>query len=176
MTEDLNKTCLLLIGLVVGWQICWAEESPNSNDKPQWGTSYTRELAPDGKDRRLYLFDVSQGPEHLLGAFALARHTKRPIRLMIQGHLNELGEFAPNIALAVSDQEDGNWKTIESSFSDKVDVTLTGGPHIDKLFLRIQLDPFQPYIEKFKFCRISLQTGESDVIPMVWLTSKGGNQ
>jgi hypothetical protein len=175
MTLALNRKYLLLIGLVVGWQISLAEQPPDRPDKPQWATSYTRELAPDEKDRRFYLFHVSQGSEHLLGAFALARHTKRPIPLIVQGHLNDLGEFAPNITLAVSDQEDGNWKTIDSSFSDKVDVTLTGAGHVDKLFFRIQLDALQPYTEKFKFCRVSLQTGESDVIPMVWLTPKGGD-
>jgi hypothetical protein len=172
---DLNRTYVLLVGLVVGSQLCWAEEAPTPKEKRQWATSYMRELEPDGKETRFYLYYVSQGPEHLLGAFALARHTRQPIPLIIQGHLNEVGEFAPNVAFAVSNQEDGNWKKIESSFSDKIDVTLTGASHVDKLFFRIHLDAFQPYIEKFKYCRISLQTGESDIIPMVWLTSKGGN-
>ena len=133
-----------------------------------------RELAPDGKDTRLEFDGVSQGREHLMGEFVLERRIEGTVpQLAIQGHFNKMGEFTPNVSLEVSDRGDGNWKPIESSFSDKVDVTLTGAPHIDKLFMRIQLDAFQPYIGKFKFCRVALQTGESDVFPMAWLTEKG---
>jgi len=92
---------------------------------------------------------------------------------MIQGHFDKRGEFTANMSFEVSDREDGNWKRIESSFSDTVDVTLTGAPHIDALFFVVQFDAFQPYIGKFKFCRIALQTGESDVFPMAWLTEEG---
>ena len=132
-----------------------------------------RELAPDGKDRRFYLFDVSQGLEHLLGAFALERQTERTERLVLQGHMDKDGAFAPNVSLEVSDHDDGPWTTVESSFSDKVDLSLTGAPHVDKLYVRFPLDAFQGYIGKFKFCRVALQSGEADVFPMGWLTPEG---
>lgn len=129
---------------------------------------------PDGKDRGLSVFSIDQGPEHLIGRFVLERRIEGTVpQLVIQGHFNRRGEFTPNVSLEVSDREDGSWKAIESTFSDKVDVTLTGAPHIDKLFFVVQLDAFQAYIGKFKFCRIALQTGESDVFPMVWLTREG---
>jgi len=41
------------------------------------------------------------------------------------------------------------------------------------LFIRIQFDAFQPYIGKFKYCQVTLQTGETDIFPMVWLTENG---
>jgi hypothetical protein len=170
---DLSKTSIFLVGLILTHEFCWAEDPAKPDDKPMWASSYMRELA---REQPLELFHVSQDSEHLLGGLSLTRMVKEPDRqLIIQGHLAKSGEFAPNISLAVSDREDGNWKIIYSSFSDKVDVTLTGGRHVDSLTMRIQLDALQPYIGKYKFCRISLQTGESDVIPMVWLTPKGGD-
>lgn len=133
------------------------------------GRSYITESLDD-KNPRLELFDISQGPEHLLGSFVLERRIDGIVpSLVIEGHLSKSGEFSANISLEVSDQEAGKWKTIESSFSDKVDVTLTGARHIDKLYLRIQLDPFQPYIGRFKFGRVVLQTGES------WISRLSGS-
>jgi hypothetical protein len=125
------------------------------------------------KFQGLELDDISQGPEHLVGSGAVIRQKKDSPQLAVQGHFNEIGEFTPNVSLAVSDRNDGDWKIIESSFADKVDVTLTGGPHIDQLFIRIRLDAFQPYIGKFKYCQVILQTGQTDVFPMTWLTEKG---
>ena len=168
------KTHILLIGLIASQMLCLGEEKPVEKEKRIWGASHIRELAPDDKDHRLDFYDISQGPEHLLGAFCLERRSAGAVpQLVIQGQLKR-GEFIPNFSLAVSDQKDGKWKTIESSFSDKVEVTLTGAPHVDKLIIRIQLDAFQPYIGKFKFCLVTLQTGESDVFPMAWLTEDGG--
>ena len=170
------KTHILLVGFVASQMHCLAADKPNHSEKRIWGASYMRELAPDGKDRRLEFFDISQGPEHLLGGFVLERRVEGTVpQLVIQGHFNKSGEFTPNVSLEVSDREDGNWKIIESSFSDQIALTLTGAPHIDKLVMRIQLDAFQPYIGKFKYCRVVLQTGESDVFPMVWLTEHGGD-
>lgn len=168
------KTYILFVGLIACHMLCLAEDKPVEKEKRIWGASYMRELAPDGKDTRLAVDGVSQGREHLVGEFVLTRQRDGTVpQLAIQGHFNKSGEFTPNVSLEVSDRQDGNWKPIESSFSDKVDVTLTGAPHVDKLFIRIQLDAFQPHIGKFKFCRVTLQTGESDVFPMVWLTEKG---
>jgi hypothetical protein len=168
------KMRLLLVGLIVGRAISLGEEPKSQNDKAIWGRSLIGEAFPDGKDKRLALFDISQGREHLLGGFVLTREVEGTTpQLTIQGHFNTMGEFTPNVSLEVSDREKDNWKTIESSFSEKVDLTLTGAAHIDKLFIRIQLDALQAYIGKFKFCRIVLQTGESNVFPLVWLTQKG---
>ena len=167
------KTRILLLGLIASQVFCLAEDNPVEKEKRTWGASRIGELAWDGKDRQLDFFDIRQGPDHLLGAFCLERRSAGAVpQLVIQGQLKR-GEFIPNFSLAVSDQKDGKWKTIESSFSDKVEVTLTGAPHVDKLIIRIQLDAFQPYIGKFKFCLVTLQTGESDVFPMAWLTEDG---
>ena len=138
MTMDLSKTYIFLIGLILTQEFCLAEDPAKPDDKRTWfSTSYMRELAIE---QSLTLYHVSQDSEHLLGDFSLSRKAKEVDRqLVIQGHLDKSGEFAPNISLAVSDREDGTWKIIESSFSDKVDATLTGGRHIDKLYIRIQL-------------------------------------
>ncbi len=168
------KKHILLVGLIGSQMICLAEDKPSQNESRMWERSYM--LMPDtkSKDRGLEVLNISQGPEHLIGTFVLDRWIKETVsQLVIQGHLNKKGEFTANVSLEASDQEDGNWKTIESSFSDKVDVTLTGAPHIDKLYIVVRLDAFQPYIRKFKFCRVAIQTGESNVFPMVWLTEKG---
>lgn len=165
------KAHIVFVGLIASQMLCLAEDNPAAKKKGIWGASHIRELA---RCQRLEFFDISQGPEHLVGSFVLNRCTKGTVpQLVIQGHLNKRQEFTPNVSLEVSDLKDRNWKTIESSFSDRVDVTLTGAPHIDKLFIRIQLDAFQPYFGKFKFCRIALQTGESDVFPLEWLTEDG---
>jgi hypothetical protein len=165
---------ILLVGLTVAQMACFAQDKPEADKKRIWGASYHITQTGDDKDRRLEFFDISQGSEHLVGSCVLTRQKEGTPPLVIQGHLNKNGEFTPNVTLAVSDREDGNWKIIESSFSDKIDVTLTGAPHIDKLYIRIRFDAFQSYIGKFKFCRIALQTGESDVFPMAWLTEDGG--
>ncbi len=168
------KKHILLVGLIASQMICLAGDKPAQPEKREWGRSYMLHPEPDGKDRGLSVFSIDQGPEHLVGRFALERRIAGTVpQLVIQGHLNRRGEFTANVSLEVSDREDGNWKTIESSFSDKVDVTVTGAPHIDQLYVVVQLDAFQPHIGKFKFCRVALQTGESEVFPMVWLTREG---
>jgi hypothetical protein len=169
------KTCILVVGLIVSQMLCSAQDKPSQSEKRIWGRSYSLHSLPDGKDTRLEVGDISQGPEHLVGVFDLTRQRQgRGRQLVIQGHLNKRGEFTANVSLEVGNQEDGgNWTSIESSFSNEVDVTLTAAPHIEALFIRVQLDAFQPYIGKFKFGRIVLQTGESTVVPLVWLTEKG---
>jgi hypothetical protein len=163
----------LLVGLIITQMLCLAEDKPSREEKRIWGRSIITESLGD-KNPRLELGDISQGPEHLVGMFDLIRNSKETVpQLVVKGHLNKRGEFTANVSLEVSDQEDGNWKIIESSLSEKVDVTLTGAAHIDTLFIYVQLDAFQPYIGKFKYCRVTLPTGESDVFPMVWLTEKG---
>ena len=172
----LKRTLTLTILLLVGAQmLCFAQDKPDSKEKRIWGASYHITRFGDDKDTALDGFDVSQGPEHLLGGWALVRQRKGA-PLLIHGHLNKMGEFTPNVSLEVSDQKDGDWKIIESSLSEKVDVTLTAAPHIEMLFFRIQLDALQPYIGKFKFWRVVLQTGESDVLPMEWITEKGESE
>jgi len=167
------KIHTLFVGLIFAQMACFGQDNPVKEEKRTWGTSYYRTVVGDNKDRRLEFNDISQGPEHLVGLCVLARQKKGTPKLVIQGHLNKIGDFTPSLSLAVSDRMDGNWKVIESSLSDKVDATLTGAPHIDMLFIRIQFDAFQPYIGKFKYCQVTLQTGESDVFPMAWLTEKG---
>jgi hypothetical protein len=164
------KMYIVLLGLTAAQIASFAQDNPVTNEKRTWGATHWRtmlEFQPFEVD------DISQGSEHLVGSCVLTREEKDSPPLVIQGHLNEIGEFTPNVSLAVSDQKDGNWKVIESSLDNKVDVTLTGASHIDHLYIRIQLDALQPYVGKFKFCRIALQTGETDVIPMAWLTEKG---
>ncbi|MEY2506065.1 MAG: hypothetical protein QOH01_394 [Verrucomicrobiota bacterium] len=171
------KALIWLVALTVASMLCPAQDNTKQSERRIWGTSYMRELAPDGKVTRIALDDVSQGVEHLLGGVVLSRQVEGPIpQLMIKGHFNKKGEFAPNVSLEVSNQRDGSWKTVESSLSETVDIMLTGGPHIDKLFTVIQLDALQPYIGRFEFCRITLQTGESDIFPMVWLTEQGESE
>jgi hypothetical protein len=152
--------------LIAGSVISFAGDRPATEGKRVWGVTRfsTRE-----KFQPFEIDDISQGPDHLVGSGVLSRENKGIGQLAIQGHLNEVGEFAPNVSLAVSDRDNGDWKIIESSLSDKVDVTLTGAPHVNMLFLRIQFDAFQPYIRKFKFCRVTLQSGEADIFPMEWL-------
>jgi hypothetical protein len=163
------KTRIFFIGLIVAQIACFAQDSPVTEEKRVWGATHFRTTE---KFQPFEIDDISQGPEHLVGSGALTREQKNS-PLMIQGHLNKIGEFTPNVSLAVSDRKDGNWKVIESPFSDKVDVTLTAASHVNTLYLRIQFDAFQPYIAKFKFCQVTLQTGEVDVFPMAWLTEKG---
>jgi hypothetical protein len=163
------KIHILLIWLIVSPIACFAQDNPVAKEKRTWGAGYWRTML---KSQQLELSYISQGPEHLIGYGAVTRQKKESPRLVIQGHFNEMGEFTPYVSLAVSDREDGNWKVIESSLTDKVDVTLTGAPHIDQLFIRIQLDAFQSYIGKFKYCQVILQAGETDVFPMAWLTEK----
>jgi hypothetical protein len=164
------KTYIVLVGLIVSQIACFAQDNAVTKDKRTWEATHWRTVL---KFQPLELDVISQGPEHLVGTCALTREGKDSPPLVIQGHLNEIGEFTPNVSLAVSDQKDGNWKVIESSLDNKVDVTLTGASHIDHLYIRIQLDALRPYVGKFKFFRIALQTGETDVIRMAWLTEKG---
>jgi hypothetical protein len=171
---DLVKTYIVFLGLIVTQTVCFAQAKSGENSKRTWTAAYMRTLEPDGKDSRLELDGVTQERFHLLGDFVLARQVEGSIpQLVIQGHFDKQGGFAANVSLEVSDQDDGKWKIVESSFSDKVDVTLMGAPHVDRLFTRIELDAFQPYIGKFKFCKVTLQTGQSDVFPMMWLTERG---
>jgi hypothetical protein len=168
------KPYLLSVGMIVGQILCFAQDKPDESNHRIWGAGHHLTVIGDDKETRLEGLDVSQGPDHLRGGFVLVRqHQGERLQLEIKGHLNKSGEFAPNVLLAVSDRQDGDWQTVESTLSDRVDVTLVASPHIDQLPIRVQLDVLQPYIGKFKFWRITLQTGESDTFPMAWLTEKG---
>src|ERR1041384_469514 len=117
---------------------CLGQDKPVDEEKRTWGVTRYRTIPWDDKDRRLECTDFSQNPEHLVGLCVLARQEKGRPQLVIKGHLNKLGEFIPNVSLAVSNRRDGDWEVIESSLAEKVDVTLTGASHIDMLFTRIQ--------------------------------------
>jgi hypothetical protein len=165
MKARIFSICLILVETA-----CFAQDKAVTGEKPVWAVTHFRTTQ---KFQPFEIDDISQGPEHLVGSGTLSRENKGIGQLAIQGHLNKLGELVANVSLAVSDREDGNWKVIESSLSDKVDATLTAAPHVNQLYLRIHFDAFQPYIGKFKFCQVRLQTGETDVFPMTWLTEKG---
>ena len=131
------KTSVFLVGLLLSTMICLAQQESDQNERREWARSYSLHSAPDGKDTGLEVLHISQEREQLLGGFVLFRQRKgSEPQLMIYGHLKK-GDFAANVSLEVSDQEDQNWKTIESSFSDKVDVTLTAASHIENLFIDV---------------------------------------
>jgi hypothetical protein len=170
--HTLMKTFVLLVVLIASQFLCSAQDSPRENSKRTWSRSRLAEVRPDGKDTRLQFGHISQESEHLICSFLLIRQ-KEGAELVIQGHFNKSGEFTANVSLEVSDQEDGNWKQIDSSFSTKIDVRLIAARHVRHLLTQVQMDAFQPYIGKFRFGRVTLQSGESDIFPMVWLTEKG---
>jgi hypothetical protein len=171
-TGKIMKTLVLWILLIVSQFLCAAQDNPQEDSRRTWYRSRIAEVRPDGKDTRLQWASISQESEHLICSFLLVRQ-REGAELVVQGHLNKFGEFAANVSLDVSDQEDGNWKQIESSFSEKIDVKLVAAPHVGHLLTQIQMDAFQPYIGKVRFGRVNLQSGESEVFPMVWLTEKG---
>src|SRR2546423_12992572 len=114
------RTYFLFIGLVVGQIVCFAQDSLVPSEKRIWGaTHFITRL----KFQPFEVQDISQGPEHLVGSCVLTREKKESPALVIQGHLDKIGEFTPNVSLAVSDRKDGNWKIIESSLAEKVDAT-----------------------------------------------------
>ena len=170
------KTRLLLAGLVLSQMICSAGDKPVQNKEHRWNANYSRDVAPRASnDPRLALEDVRQGDGHLVGVFALARPREATVaQLMIQGRLSKSGDFTPNVTLEVSHQQNGNWTTVESSAANAVDLTLTGAPDVEALYVPVQLDVLQPYIGKLKFCRVTLSTGDSAVFPMARLTEEGG--
>ena len=166
------KTGVLLIFLI-GNQILWAQDKELPTGKQRWSRTYFRAPMTEGKGTRLECTVVSQDTEHLSGEFSLTRE-RDGVPLAIQGHLNKTGQFTPNVSVEVGDQADGaTWKSVESSLSNKVDVTLSAAPHIKFLVVRVELDAIKPYIGKFKFCRVVFQTGEDDIFPMAWLTENG---
>jgi hypothetical protein len=168
------KMYFLSLVVVVSQVTSFAQDKPDESYKHVWGASHHITVMGDDKETRLEGLNVSQRPEHLLGGFTLVRERQdSKLQLEVKGHLNKSGEFTPNVSLEVSDRRSGDWKTVESTLSHVIDVTLAAGPHIDRLPICIQLDALQPYIGKFEFWRITLQTGESCVFPMVWLTEKG---
>jgi hypothetical protein len=166
------KTFAILVLLSASQFLCSAQDNPGENPKRTWYRSHIAEVRPDGKDTRLEFMSVSQDAEHLTCSFLVIRQ-REGAELAIQGRLDKFGDFTASVSLEVGNEEDGKWKQIESSFSEKIDVRLIAAPHLGHLVTRIQMDAFQPYIGKFRFGRVTLQTGESDVFPMVWLTEKG---
>src|SRR2546430_17708930 len=119
---NLMKIHIILIGLIVGQIACFAQDTPVTKEKRTWGVTRWRTVE---KFQGLELDNIRQGPEHLIGLGTVIRQKKEDPQLVIHGHFNEIGEFTPTVSLAVSDRKDGDWKIIESSLADKVDVTLT---------------------------------------------------
>jgi len=84
------KTRILLIGLIVPQIACFAQDNPVTQEKRTWGVTrfVTRE-----KFQPFEVDDISQGSEHLVGSGVLQREEKGRGQLVIQGHLNRIGEL-----------------------------------------------------------------------------------
>jgi hypothetical protein len=166
---------ILVLLLILGCQYSCLGQARSVENRKTWGRSIIGERIPDGKDKHLELVDITQEPVHLVGLVALTRDgdsTTAP--LVIQGHLDKTRIFSANLALEVSNEETKDWKSVESSLSDKIEVTLTAAPDIRMICILVQFDAFQPFIDKYRFGRITLQTGESTVFSLLLLTEDRG--
>lgn len=153
---------LFVLLLITASQITSVAQNSPVGNRRTWGRSIVGDRIPDGKSKHLELLDITQESAHLVGLFALSRDgdaTMPP--LAVQGHLDRAGIFTANVALDVSNEMGGGWKSIESSLSEKVEARLTVAPETSSVSILVQLDAFQPYIEKYRFARVALQTGES---------------
>jgi hypothetical protein len=169
---------LLLLVMLGGQITCFAQSVPCEDGKRLWGRSIIGEAIPDGKDRRLELTDISQESVHLVGMFALSQqgNASAPSPLLIQGRLDRAGLFTANVALEVRNEETEEWKSIQTSLTNKIEATLTAAPGIPSICILVQLDAFQPYIGKYRFGRLTLQTGETTLFSLLLLTEDRGKK
>jgi hypothetical protein len=76
------------------------------------------------------------------------------------------GDFYPTVKLFVADASD-KWTAIESSSQRGQKASVVVKPRAEpEKTLKIDLDPFLPYIRKYKLGRIAIETGESAVFEL----------
>jgi hypothetical protein len=174
------RTTLVLITAVatVAHYVC-AEEARREATIPShdvWSRSYQLTPGPLSGDSHsgLNLLIVQQDPALLWALMVLERRVPGSASgLVLAGHLKKDGAFAANVDVAVSEREDSGWKSVYSSLKEPADVRLVAAPHIEKLYFEVPLNAAQEFLNAAKFCRVRLQTGESFVFPIVWLTPTG---
>ena len=141
-----------------------------------WSHSYQLTPGPLSGDSYcgLNLLSVNQDPTLLWARMVLERRVPGSTSdLVLVGHLKKDGAFAANVDVAVSEHEDSGWKSVYSSLKEPPDVRLIAAPHIENLFFEVPLDAAKEFLTAAKFCRVRLQTGETFVFPIVWLTPTG---
>jgi hypothetical protein len=165
-------TLLAVLAHLTMTESCFAE------DKTWWTRAITGEESPDVKGKRLKLEGVTQDGSDLTGELSLGQDPEAApaAGLVIQGHLDRAGMFSPNLLYEVANGLTDEWKSVESSFSDNIEVTLTGAPDVRSISMLVSLDPFQPFIGKYRLGRITLQTGEMTVFSLLLLTKDGARQ
>jgi hypothetical protein len=89
---------------------------------------------------------------------------------VIEGHRREDGTFWPEVELQVKIKPDGAWRRIATSLDDGVptNVTIYGGMLVGGL--RIDLEPFRPYIVKGQSGRVHFKSGEEVTVSFDYLT------
>jgi hypothetical protein len=169
-TLKLFPISLILAAVVLLSELSCAQDSPKTWSS---GLFWEGKAGKDGK--RLELMKVDQDEVHLSGTLSLYQVLspgQKGSPLVIYGHQGFDGLFAPNVSLQVRNGE-GEWQTVESSFAEPPTATLTIAPGAELIGVRLVLDAFHPLIGKFRFGRITLQTGESMQFPLSILLGPG---
>lgn len=167
---------ILAVILLVTAVSSFAQVRRDDNSKQLWGRSVISERIPDKKSRHLELQDITQEAVHLVGLLALSKDSSGGAGLVVEGHLDKAGTFVANASLEVSNDETKNWESIESSLSNTIELTLTASRKVSSVGIPVRLDAFEPYIGKYRFGRVVLQTGEAAVFSLLELTENRGQQ
>lgn len=112
--------------------------------------------------RPFELVTVSGEGDHVYGLCVFTNVT--PALVAIDGTETPDGEFYPNVALQVANDEEGEWRALDPSSHPGKKAALTIEAKQVSKSLMVDLDAFRPMIGKFKYGKIALRTGEAAVV------------
>lgn len=112
---------------------------------------------PDLINRRLFLAILVSIDDRLIGYFSFRNLSVGPT--LLHGVRTSDEDFCPMVRTQVSNTLDGNWMTIPSNADGKANTSIIVEPNATAK-LMVKMDPFVPFLNKFKFGRATLENGE----------------
>ena len=120
-----------------------------------------------------YLFDLgvlTQDDKMLVGDFFLNNRLNEKEQsnqsLVIKGSVGRDGTFWPFVDLFVRSKGDTNWTKISSTPENGTSAEIRVYPGMNVLGLRVNMDPFKPFLSDSKRGRVALKSGEASDFPL----------
>ena len=170
------NSILVLIGVILGILM------PSTNGAPDGSGWWTRGIHAHGGDegdQRTFGLVTVQQRDKLIGDFLVAEKTiegERKKPFVIEGRVAENGTFWPHVEIQVSNDRNGEWKTIAPLATDGPSSTVTLYPGLVVSNLTVNFDVLKPLIDKYRFGRVVLRSGDTAIFELSDLSQPAGLQ
>lgn len=152
----------LLLSAVIG--LAWVSASA----APLWsGGVFVIQSRDDNANNAFALYFVKQEGLHVTGKCLFIQASgKTPATAVIPATDTRDGGLWPDVTAQVSNERNGEWKTIAKPFNYGHRATIEVGPGEENRELLVTLDIFIPLIGQYKLGRLVLTNGDATVFDL----------